>query len=219
MTFKKLKRNSLQKDIYNILKESIVYQQGFSPNANINISEVAKQLDVSTTPVREALKHLEGEGLVVSKDSQGYYVINPSREDVKHLFEVRINLEKLAIKQAINCITNCDIEYLEKINERLKNKNEIKKLSFKEQTKLNEKIHNFFIDKSGNPWLKQIISNLKNLFIFIRSDKKKREIEQTIKEHKNIIEALKEKNTKLAANRLEEHLRNSKKNILKNIIK
>ncbi|MTI62136.1 MAG: GntR family transcriptional regulator [Firmicutes bacterium] len=214
MLLKKINHNSLKEEVYRNLKESIIYQYGIYPGDNIKIKEISEEFNVSVTPVREALKHLEGEGLVINKKGKGCYVIDPSKEDIIHLFEVRCSLEKLAVKQSASNITTSDIKHMEKINRALK---EVDGNDFKVTTELNEEFHSIFINKSKNSWLRQIMDHLNDLFIFIRSNDKDNELYDAADMHTEIINAFKKNDSKLAIEKMEKHITVSRDKVLKSL--
>ena len=83
-------------------------------NSAAQIRAIAKELDISRTPIREALKQLELEGLVESIPNKGVYVKGFSSRDIDDMFEIRLALEGLAIQLAID---RMDDMHLSKIRE------------------------------------------------------------------------------------------------------
>lgn len=88
----KIDNSNLWDKTYNILKEKIIHRQ-FSPNQKLLIPELAKQLGVSRTPIRDALNRLEMEGLVNTVPKVGTFVNSISREDVLDIMDTRLMLE------------------------------------------------------------------------------------------------------------------------------
>ena len=82
--------------------------------------QLAEQLGVSRTPVREAIRKLELEGLVVMLPRKGAYVANMSLKDLIDVLEIRASLEGLAASLAAERITDEDIKKLESIVEEFK---------------------------------------------------------------------------------------------------
>ncbi len=80
--------------------ESDILSGKYHPNQRLIEEEIAKNLGVSRTPVRESLKQLEAKGLVTRLPSRGLVVSSITVEDVKHTFQVRESLECLAIEMA-----------------------------------------------------------------------------------------------------------------------
>ncbi len=85
--------------VYEHLFRQIVHG-GLAANTLLSESELAKQMESSRTPVREALLMLEGEGLVKRYPGRGYLVTEITPQDVDEIFELRLQLELLALRKA-----------------------------------------------------------------------------------------------------------------------
>jgi len=94
-----VKRVSLVDTIYETLLEAIVGGQ-LQPGAELNSVGLAKQLDVSRTPLREALKLLERDGLVQQTGNHKARVASFSADDIREIYEVRLQLEAAAAELA-----------------------------------------------------------------------------------------------------------------------
>lgn len=105
------KRRNRTETAYETLKKRILEQQ-IQPGAMLGEIAIAKELEMSRTPVREALKMLKSEDLLEIRDGVGTFVKSISRQDIKDAYEVRKALELLAIQTAILCITDEEIEML-----------------------------------------------------------------------------------------------------------
>jgi DNA-binding GntR family transcriptional regulator len=103
---KQLKKRSLfREEICDYIKESILSGE-LKPGDRIVETRCAKELGVSQSPVREAIRELEIIGLVENIPFQGCYVKEHTIKDVKDSYKVRISLETLGIKYAVECITD-----------------------------------------------------------------------------------------------------------------
>jgi DNA-binding GntR family transcriptional regulator len=95
--FKRPKHLSLADIAYQVLVEAIVNQQ-FQPGAQINIDTLGRELNMSNTPVREALMRVTGERLVVQKSNRGFVVTDIlSPQELQEMFDVRYLLEIYAL--------------------------------------------------------------------------------------------------------------------------
>ncbi len=101
--FVKLERTLLGDQIVDLLRESIISGQ-LKPGTPLVERELARQLGVSRIPVRDALMQLEAEGLVVDKPN-GRCVIKLTERDIQELYQVRLVLEKLAVRLATERIS------------------------------------------------------------------------------------------------------------------
>jgi DNA-binding GntR family transcriptional regulator len=86
----------LRKSIY----DGSIFDGGYGPGSRLNITDIAKRLNVSAIPVREALRRLEAEGLVEFRFNRGVVVRQLSASELRELFLVRLPLEKLAGAEA-----------------------------------------------------------------------------------------------------------------------
>lgn len=85
------------------------------PERPIKIEEVARELNVSAIPVREAVLRLVSEGFVVSEPHKGYKVAPVSKADLVDIYTVRLMLEPEAARQAVGLLTERDIEDLTRL--------------------------------------------------------------------------------------------------------
>ncbi|HUB39721.1 MAG TPA: GntR family transcriptional regulator [Streptosporangiaceae bacterium] len=104
---KPLKRDTLRDDVVRAIRDAII-QGRLRPGEKVPEEELAQQLRVSRTPVREAIRVLEGQGLVLVRPKRGTYIAMPDREDAADGLAVRIALEELAVAQAIERLTESE---------------------------------------------------------------------------------------------------------------
>ena len=92
---------SLQEVVYRRLREAIESGEldEVGGDQRFALRDIARQMEVSTTPVREALRRLEAEGLVTSKRGSGVYVNQLTASDVSEIAEIRVRLETLAVER------------------------------------------------------------------------------------------------------------------------
>lgn len=95
-------KNTLQEDAYLFVKSKIV-NLGYKPGEYITDLQIAESLDISRTPVREAFRILEREGLLVYEPKRGWKVYSLTLNDINEIFEIKINLESLLSRKAAKC--------------------------------------------------------------------------------------------------------------------
>ncbi|BBH25435.1 GntR family transcriptional regulator [Intestinibaculum porci] len=98
--FESAKHGTLGNKIFDLLRDRILNEE-YHTGEKLNELTLVKELNISRTPIREALKQLELEGLVESIPNKGVYVKGFSPRDIDDMFEIRKELEALAIKMAI----------------------------------------------------------------------------------------------------------------------
>ena len=112
-------KKSLSNLVYRDLKEKILKNQ-LLPGDKLIEMEIASKLGVSRTPVREALKKLEEDGLVTSFPRKSFIVSKISVKEAKNLYIVRKSLEPLAVELLAEKGFNEKTEYFQKVNEDLR---------------------------------------------------------------------------------------------------
>jgi len=101
----------IAKDLCRVIEDEIVFGQ-LAPSTRLVEEEVAKRYGVSRSPVREALRMLEQDGLVVREARRGIWVAPIGRADLDEVYSCRVALEGLAAEQAAHERTNEDLELL-----------------------------------------------------------------------------------------------------------
>ena len=90
---------TLQEKAYRTLKERIKNRE-FLPGQNVTDSQIAQMLNMSRTPVREALRRLDQEGFLVNNSGKGWNVYRLTLDDIRQIFDIRIQLEGMLARQA-----------------------------------------------------------------------------------------------------------------------
>lgn len=202
------------KDIaYEKIKERIL--QGYYEEGSTSENELVKELQMSRTPIREALQRLQYEGLVKIYSNQGVFFQDLSVKQVNDLFDMRIAIETFSLRKAIQVISSQQVEKLEQdLREQRKAIDEQDTLAF---LKNDADFHSYLIQISNNHFIGPVFKNVRErLFHHGNLIYKKNPdlIRQSLNEHIKIVEALKEKDLQAATRAMEKHLENSKKNEL-----
>lgn len=200
--------------VFETLRKAIlngVFQSG----ERLMEKELAEQLGVSRTPVREAIRKLELEGFLVILPRKGAYVSEISFKDVHEVYEIRAVLESLACGLAAERATTEEIEAMERYileeNEYLNNDD----LSLTVKTDVG--LHELFYNASRNERLISALINLKEQVFRLRSTsigqpgRKKKSLE----EHKAIVEAIAQHNVALARKLGQEHIEHAEQEMLR----
>ena len=189
--------------VYLLIKNAIIDGQ-LKPGERIVQEKLTQQLNVSRTPVRDALQRLNSEGLVVITPFHGAEVFELSKKSLEELYEIRSVLEDFATQKAIDRISQTELETLKKWNCLLEaNKDNIQKCMQYDRL--------FHSDLCGAAHISYITDILQG--IWNKCDPYKSiyynqpsTIERTLFEHDQIIEALSCKDKILLANAIHEHL-------------
>ncbi|ACX53173.1 transcriptional regulator, GntR family [Ammonifex degensii KC4] len=203
--------------VFESLREAII-KGILKPGERLMELQLAEELGVSRTPVREALRKLELEGLVVMLPRRGAYVAGLSAKDIADIFEVRAALEALAAGLAAERITEEELEALERSLVELAEVMETNDLEA--IVSLDTRFHEIIYRASRNDRLVQIISNLQDQIHRFRLTTLSRpgRTRETIEEHKKIVEAISERQAELAAQLAREHIENAESNLLASLL-
>lgn len=153
--------------------------------------KLAKNLGISRTPIREALRQLEGEGFIEIVPRRGAIVKELTIKDIDDLYAIKANLEGLAARQATVNLTEEELESLIMINKKFREIAEKNPEVTDEYMKDNIDFHNIFIGASRNDRLVDILDglskNFQRLKTMLVSDSGRAAM--AAKEHKAIIDA------------------------------
>ncbi|MGB9840352.1 GntR family transcriptional regulator [Thermovenabulum sp.] len=178
--------------------------------------DLAEKLKVSRTPVREALRKLETEGLVVHLPRKGVVVKGFSKEDVIEIYSIRKSLEALAISFTVQNITEKEIEKLKNLNEKMK---EVAKEEDAEKLfELLREFNKVLIESCRMPRLISLINTYREYlerFRVVTMSKKERKL-LALKEHDEIIDAIIKRDAKRAQSLVQEHLQGALEAFLAN---
>lgn len=205
---------SLRGKVFQSIRDDILKGK-YEENEELRESTLGKELGVSRTPVREALRQLELEGLVKIIPNKGAYVTGITGKDVSDIYVIRSLLEGLCARWATEHITEEQIDKLEEIillSEYHVNK---KKELASQVTKLDSEFHEVLYEASNSRILEHVLSDFHNYVQSARkmSVTKQDRAEKSIAEHKEILQAIKEKDADRAEKLANEHIMNVMKNL------
>ena len=197
--------------VYEFLRDRITSGL-LNPGEKINEREITELVNVSRTPVREALRNLENEGFVTNIPKRGVFVKKYAIEELDILYRMLIRLEGLAVDMAIPKLSKKDINDLQKINNRLKLLASKKK--YIDYWALNHsEFHLFFPRKAGSQELLDVISQLRKRTFRLQYTKilMLENSSRYVKDHDEIISALKGKNNQKSVKCMEAHIESARK--------
>lgn len=206
----------LSKKVYRILKARII-KGDLTQGGKLFEAKIAEQLGVSRTPVREAIKGLAAEGLVKMTPNQGVVVINVSIEDLQEVLQIRRVLEGLAAFVAAKKISQEEIAKLEEIIKKMSMIISKPKPDVVAYSELNAEFHNLILNACGNRRLMKICNNLSSSDHRFRIRSLRNNpgrLKYSLKEHQEIVEALKRKDPEQVDRLSQIHINNVLKNIL-----
>lgn len=217
----KLKLDSYQplRDvIFETLRKAIVSGE-IKPGERLMEVSLANQMGVSRTPVREAIRRLEAEGLVTMVPRKGTHVSELSVKDIMDVLEVRVVLDKLATDLAARRIHPSQIKALETVHKQYIAS--LEKDNIEGAIRKDVEFHDIIYAASGNPRLVAVAASLREHIYRFRVIYMKDNIiaENVLHEHEQILEALKNARNDEASDLAEEHIRNQMESIIDTVNK
>ncbi len=179
--------------VYNLLKQRIetqYYRQGES----IVISNVAKEMDISAIPIREAMKRLETEGYLRIVPHKGAVVTRFSEENIVEIIEIRAVLEGLASKKSIKWIKDTDIQ---KLNDLINSMDaSINSQNVSDFRRFNREFHTIIYTASNSERLTDMISQFWEIsdWAYKKMQESPEIMKKSNQEHREIVRMLIEKN-------------------------
>ncbi len=214
----KIKRNYLNEEAYKILKDAILTGKLKSGERIIELN-LAKSMQISRTPLREALNKLKSEGMVYYDKNNKLIVSKTTMKELGDLFDLRIGLDGCSSRLACENITREEMKKLHNNieNTRLANKER----EYKKIIKLNEEFHDIITAASRNNRLISMMNSIKEQIkryrqIIMWSEK---EAENSLNGHVEIYEALKNKDSENIMKISEHYILLAKEGVLKRISK
>lgn len=204
---------SLRGRVYNSIRDKIL-SGDYHEHEELKENALATELGVSRTPVREALRQLELEGLVNIIPNKGASVTGITKKDIHDIYIIRSYLEGLCAKWACENITNTQIESLEEIL--YLSDFHARRSHFEQMVELDNKFHDLIYKASGSKILNHVLSDFHQYVERVRKITLARpyRAEQSSKEHAAIVEAIKKRDGELAETLAHEHIMNTIQNII-----
>ena len=185
----RLVQNSMHQEVAAALREQIFDGQ-WAPGSLLNELALCERLEISRTPLREALKVLTAEGLLRHEPRRGCFVNEVSEKDLDEIFPVIALLEGRCAYEAARNASTTDIAALDSLHERLQSHAVAKRINDYYATNLI--IHEAIITLANNRWLAQSIADLRKILKLARLQQLHApgRLEQSLGEHLAIHAAL-----------------------------
>ena len=202
--------------VFNTLRQAILKGE-LEPGERLMEIQLADRLGVSRTPIREAIRKLELEGLVLMIPRKGAEVAKISEKSLRDVLEVRRSLDELAIELAIQRMTEEDLQKLEEAQETFRKA--VQSGDAMTIAESDEHYHDVIYNATGNSRLVQILNNLREQMYRYRleyiKDEDKRQI--LVVEHEQILKAIQGRRVTEAKIAIREHIDNQEITVSRNI--
>ena len=196
---------SLTDEIADIIRDRILKGE-YEIGEKIKENQIATELRVSRTPIREAFKQLENEGLIDYVPNRGCFAKGFTKQDVDDIYAVREALERLAVERAVERITPDELAALEEEWDLMEFY--VKKKDSQKVLELNSSFHNIIYASTRSRFLAQVLRSYKTYIDKTRKSVFNDEsyLDAILNEHRAILDAIKEKNREKAVRAVSAHL-------------
>ena len=201
---------SLKDHIYTSLKDAITQVDIYAEDAELRLDErrLSEQLNISRTPVREALVRLEQEGLVEIVPRRGVYIVRKTKAEIMEMITVWAALESMAARLITQNASDAEIASLRDLFATFED--DKVRAHIDEYSDRNIEFHQALLDLSRCSLLRELADNL---FVHMRSIRARTigetdRADKSIIDHMHIIEALEARDTELAERLAREHTLN-----------
>lgn len=203
----------LRELVYESLREAIILGR-LRPGERLMEVQLAEEMGVSRTPVREAIRKLELDGFVIMVPRKGAYVAGITLKDIADVFEVRAALEGMAAGLAAERITDEEMDQLERSIVQISEHNTGTDIDA--VVAGDTQFHEIIYQASRNQQLVQIITHLREQIQRFRmtSLSQPGRTKFALDEHKKIAEAISDRNVELAQTLAREHIENAEQSLL-----
>ena len=193
--------------VFNTLREAIL-KGDLRPGERLMELQLAAKLGVSRTPIREAIRMLEQEGLAVTIPRKGAEVAKMTEKDMEDVLQVREALDELAASIACEQITAEELENL--VDAMYDFENSIRTKDVKRIAEMDVKFHDIIYHATGNPKLVNILNNLREQMYRYRVEylKDEKNYPLLLEEHKAIVEVFMNRNKEKVSECMRQHVVN-----------
>jgi DNA-binding GntR family transcriptional regulator len=196
---------ALYEEVAELLRQRI-FSRELPPGSWIDELKLAEEYGISRTPLREALKVLATEGLVTMKVRRGAYVTEVSERDLADVYHLLALLESDAAGVVATQATDAQLKELQALHRELE-----KAVARRERFfEINEAFHMRLLEIANNRWRDQMVADLRKVMKLNRHNSllKSGRIEESLAEHRAIMDALVARDPEASVQRMREHFRN-----------
>lgn len=193
---------ALYEEVAELLRQRI-FARELEPGSWIDELRISEALGISRTPLREALKVLAAEGLVTMKVRRGAYVTEVSEKDLRDVYHLLALLESDAARVVALKASADQLHQIELLHRDLEQATADRDRFFD----INEAFHMLILELADNRWRDQMVADLRKVMKLNRHSSlfKEGRIAQSLAEHRAIVQALKDRQPELAAQRMQAH--------------
>lgn len=208
-----IKKETLAEQAFNLIKKDIISGK-LAPDEELPEKRLAEELGISRTPIREALKRLAAEGLIMISDAKMATVASFTEEDALQFLEIRELLEVYNLEIIVDTFQG---RLLEELKENLKLQwQAITEDSYEEFIELDREFHLLLAKENPNPKLRDMIHTSNtgvNRAFLVLSNTLRLSAKEAYEEHNRIFTALQSKHVETAKKEMSAHMKNIERRI------
>jgi DNA-binding GntR family transcriptional regulator len=203
MEHNRLKPRALYEEVAELLRGRI-FSRELAPGDWVDELKIAAELEISRTPLREAIKVLATEGLITMKMRRGAYVTEVNEKDLRDVFHLMSVLEADAAGAAAHMATDEQLEELNALHQQLEKSTKDRVQFFT----INEAFHVKLLEVANNRWRDQMVADLRKVMKLNRAQSllKAGRIEESLAEHSAIMAALQRRDAVAAQTAMRAHI-------------
>ena len=206
----------LREAVCNAIRDAI-NNGGLKPGDRLMEIQLAEELGISRTPVREAIRKLEMEGFVVMIPRRGTYVTDISLKDVTEIYEIRISLDMLAASLAAERINDDELEEMDRqllLTSKYNIDTEMEKI-----VACDSVFHDVLYRAARNERLVSIINNLRDQLTNMRGRTMAQpgRLAETLTEHRILLDAIASRDPEAAAAAARSHIENAERTLMESL--
>ncbi|MBG9653978.1 GntR family transcriptional regulator [Cytobacillus firmus] len=206
-------RDTLHLKVCNVIREAII-RGDFKPGERLKQSDLAEKMGVSRMPVREAFRKLESEGLIKLEPHKGAVVKSISIKDIEEIYALRSELEKMAVYQSVDLLTDEDITQLSSLVAEMERADDADTF-----VQYNIDFHRLLVKRCNWERLNSFIGTLWNGLPQQTPHLLTGQIETSNTEHRKILEAVVKKDKETAADLVSEHIYRTGESLIESLKK
>ncbi|WP_245939856.1 GntR family transcriptional regulator [Stenomitos frigidus] len=211
---------SLHEQTYQTLRTAILSGELASGDRLVE-TQLANLLQVSRTPIREAIRQLQRENLIATDENGALRVARLSVTDAAHLYDCRIALEQVSVAEACRHATTPQLEQIDLAIQQAEKAvgQEAHQLTNYQLLHMDYQFHRLLAESSDNPWLVALLDQVfdKMMLLRLRTMQHNPGVLEVRSEHRCIYAAVSDRNVAAAVQAMQEHLTASKERVIREI--
>jgi GntR family transcriptional regulator, rspAB operon transcriptional repressor len=219
MRLNKIRRERIGDTVFQMLRQSIL-DQTFAPGSRLQLDELAAKLDVSVTPIKDAINRLAAEGLVEVKPRSGTFVSQISVEELAESLEMRCAIEYFAARAVVQRATADDLRELGLLVEDLDRPIETSEERVLHEQK-NRELHERVVSLAGNrkmlEYYRSLNTHISMARVHYTSEAWKSRLEQERREHHEILRCIERRDANALADTLRDHIQGAANALIQDI--